>query len=192
MTTSIEQEYKTMITKDQYNLLFKHFNFQPSLAIKQTNTYYDTADEKLKDKHAAFRLRNIGNRSEWTLKQKTQGIRSIELTQENATSITVPESLTLDLVHEKSILDFFKQHQIKLGSLKATYRISTLRHVETVSGGEFFLDHSTFNDRDDYELEFEVNAPHGHQVWEKFMKEFKIDYQQAKPKIARAAYYQTL
>src|SRR5699024_11542022 len=67
MVQEIEIEYKTLLTKNEYNILLNALPFS-SETIMQTNHYFETDDFKIERHHSALRIRNKGQRYTLTLK----------------------------------------------------------------------------------------------------------------------------
>ena len=53
----IEIEFKNLLTKDQYEVLYKKYNLSDSEEIINKNFYYDDADESFKNIGEALRIR---------------------------------------------------------------------------------------------------------------------------------------
>ena len=66
----IEIEFKNLLTKDQYDALYKKYNLSNSEEIINKNFYYDDADESFKNIRAALRIRYTNKKTEMTLKIK--------------------------------------------------------------------------------------------------------------------------
>lgn len=62
-----ERELKIMLTQDQFESLLNSYDFP--ITIRQTNTYYDTVDHRVKKMNGALRLRKIEDRTIFTLKR---------------------------------------------------------------------------------------------------------------------------
>ena len=57
MTVNKEIEFKTLITKEQYEKLLKDFNLENNI-FTQTNYYFDTEDAKLLQEKTVLRIRH--------------------------------------------------------------------------------------------------------------------------------------
>ena len=73
MSTQIEKEVRTMITHDQYLLIYDDLKKQyPDVKpFEQTNYYFDNARFELSDKHHMVRIRKKENGYELTFKMRT-------------------------------------------------------------------------------------------------------------------------
>src|SRR5690625_1656793 len=68
MTQQIEIEFKTMLTKSQFNFLLTQLPF-PINPIMQTNHYFETNEFSLRSKQAALRIREKATTYTLTLKE---------------------------------------------------------------------------------------------------------------------------
>ena len=57
MENYIERELKILISKEQFQKILNSYEFKKP--IIQTNTYYDTNDQKIKHMNGALRIRTI-------------------------------------------------------------------------------------------------------------------------------------
>lgn len=191
MSHNIETELKVLLSKEEFERLAHHFNLSSEPTIIQRNTYYDTNDLSLKLANTALRLRNFAASSEWTIKQRQDAFRSLELNQTNALPILpVPSEITKTDIHSQDLLSFLSSHQIDLTALKQTYDIMTERWNVVSEVGEYALDRSHFLDTTDYELEFETeDLELAQQTFKKLLEQLNISYQPAPTKISRAVQY---
>lgn len=54
MTQMLEIEYKSMLTKQEYEIFIAHYQLTDKDFRVQTNIYFDTVDEQLKNKIVAY------------------------------------------------------------------------------------------------------------------------------------------
>jgi uncharacterized protein YjbK len=145
MRTNTEIEYKTVVSEVQFERLLGHFSVDKT--IKQTNTYFDTIDRKLKAIHAACRIRVSDDMIEATLKEHTpKGILEYNHTLEAF------DPGIFAAGEYRSLLERFNIMEPLVIIGKAT----TLRSKVIESTGELCFDITTFKDKVDYELEYEV------------------------------------
>lgn len=192
MVSSIEREFKTLLTPDQYEHLLDYFQLNSDQAITQTNHYYDTVNSQFKSINAALRLRVFQDQtSEWTIKQQLNEIDSLELTQINQETIhSVPTQLTHEMINTQEIQDFIQRHAIRWDSLQLTQSFKTIRHYIQSDKGLYALDRTEFKDATDYELELETeDLDQGLAQFNALLEQFQIPYQQANTKLARAFNY---
>ena len=69
MTVNKEIEFKTLITKEQYEKLLKDFNLENNI-FTQTNYYFDTEDAKLLQEKTVLRIRHKNNSYKLTKKTR--------------------------------------------------------------------------------------------------------------------------
>lgn len=145
MRTNTEIEYKTLISEEQFTRLLTYF--QIDTTVEQTNTYFDTADHKLKAMKVACRIRVNDMIIEATVKEHTEA----------------------GILEYNHTLEKFDPSVFKSGEFKALFarltvdeplievgKAITLRHLVYEKTGELCFDRTTFKDHIDYELEYEV------------------------------------
>lgn len=194
MVSSIEREFKTLLTQSQYQQLFEHFQLESQQAVVQTNHYYDTQDSQFKSLDAALRLRVFQDQtSEWTLKQQLNDIDSLELTQHNQEAIvSIPTNISPSLIHSQEIQNFINKNHIPWEDIRPTQRLKTTRYYIESEEGLYALDATEFNSVTDYELELEAdNIDKGLSQFNTLLNQYGIEYQQADTKLARAFNYST-
>ncbi|MGO4937219.1 CYTH domain-containing protein [Fundicoccus sp. Sow4_H7] len=187
MSIQIEKEIKTMLSQNDFNRLQSFFSLNSIEPIKQVNIYFDTLDQQLKKKKAAFRLRLFDNTSEWTIKQTQSELTAIEITKENDQRLDENIKLSKDILGSE-ISAFFEKEAIDIDQLEKTIQLTTLRWNIEVDDGLLALDQSTYYDQVDYELELETsNLVEGQIYLDKLLKQLDIPFQKADKKIARAS-----
>lgn len=187
MSIQIEKEIKTMLSQNDFNRLQSFFSLNSIEPIKQVNIYFDTLDQQLKKKKAAFRLRLFDNTSEWTIKQTQSELTAIEITKENDQRLDENIKLSKDILGCE-ICAFFEKEAIDIDQLEKTIQLTTLRWNIEVDDGLLALDQSTYYDQVDYELELETsNLVEGQIYLDKLLKQLQIPFQKADKKIARAS-----
>ena len=184
----IEIEFKNLLTKGQYETLYKKYSLNNSEEIINKNFYYDDADESFKKIGAALRIRYTNKKTEMTLKikGKTQNIEiNVPLDERYPKEPTVLPILPNEIISE------LERINVKIKTPMLIQKIETLRHEVTLEEGLLVLDKTIFiNDIVDYELEFETkDYETGLAAFEKLLEENNIDKNPAKPKIARAVEY---
>lgn len=180
----LEIEYKTLLTKNEYQQLLPLFS--DITATKQTNYYIDTADFSIRDAKMALRVRAFENRAELTLKIPQQ-VGNMEYNQ----FLTLEESHTLIntcVLPEGEIHTLLTQAAINLEKLKILGSLTTIRYEKETAIGLMALDENHYFDKTDYELELEVtDAKIGKEQFNHFLQAHHIHYKYAKPKVARFA-----
>ena len=168
MSQTLEIEFKNMLTKAEYDKLLQEFQISEKMIIVQENHYFDTLDFNLKEQKSALRIRQKKDYYEMTLKQPAPvGLLETNqaLTEEEAKLAigngNVPSGMIKELIMKMGIP--FSQI-IYFGSLK-TYR-AELNYMS----GLLVFDHSIYLNKEDFELEFEVEDYHkGQKVFKEFL-----------------------
>lgn len=191
MSYSIEQEIKGLLSQHDFNQLLNYFELGANDFITQRNIYYDTITQDLKNNHAALRLRNFTNKSEWTYKQRQDDFRSLELTHHlDYLQLPAPTSLSLSDIEDHVIADQLRAIIDKDLTLYAFLTIKTDRWIIPISQGEIALDRTFYGDTVDYEIELETNVlEEGKEYFHNLLLSLEIPYLPAEKKIARASQY---
>lgn len=138
----IENEFKVMLTAEQYENLRKLYDFA---TLTQVNHYFDTDALEMSERHITVRVRELDGRFFLQMKLPTSvNFSRVELSKELE---TLPETLS---GAELSALSGVECPDVKrLGALKTT------RSVWKFDGGEVDLDRSEYFGKTDFELEIE-------------------------------------
>ena len=68
MTHQVEIEFKTLLTREEYQRVIAFYQLDRSAFHTQTNLYFDTLDHQLKQKKFGLRIRTTEDKAELTLK----------------------------------------------------------------------------------------------------------------------------
>lgn len=158
MSITTETELKTMLSETVATQILATYAFAPSFT--QTNTYFDTPDDALKNASSALRIRNFTDHAEQTLKVRAAGA------ERKITEFTDP--LTTDdaqkLLDENriapggTVYTQLSKLAVPVAKLRAFATITTERHQCQLSEGLLVIDHSHFHDgTSDWELEIEYH-----------------------------------
>ena len=185
MAQEIEIEFKNMLTKKQYDALLQYFHIQPGQINYQVNHYFDTEQWHLKQLMSGLRIRQIGDYFECTIKEKTTDNAHLEttdiLTQEQAEQYLNGARLQTPSVGKR-----LKALQIPVDQLKLFGSLATNRVEINYKGGILVLDHSTYMNQHDYEVEYEaVDETTGQIIFDEFLATHHIKKNLAPKKIAR-------
>ena len=140
----IENEFKVMLNKNQYDNLAKSYKWDEG--ISQTNHYFDTEKLELSARHITCRVREISGEFFLQLKLPT-GVNFSRVELEKKLDF-LPEKIDgkmLETLAENADFPDVK----KLGML------STKRLVKRFDGAEIDLDESRYFGKTDYEIEIE-------------------------------------
>jgi uncharacterized protein YjbK len=154
MSQNIEIEFKNMLTMEEYELLLNKFNLNNRMIFSQENHYFDTANFALKEKGAALRIRKKEDHFEMTLKQPANIglLESNQIISKEEAALAIhsgklPSGLIQSIIEEIGVpmleMEFF-------GSL-----VTNRAEIE-YKQGLLVLDHSYYLNKEDYELEYEV------------------------------------
>lgn len=185
MAQEIEIEFKNLLTKNEYDQLLQHFNIQQDCIVKQVNYYFDTPNGHLKKAKSGLRIRQIDSYYECTLKEKSSENTHLE------TNVKISEDLAKSILNNcifplpeiQARLDLL---QIPQDQLEHFGTLSTNRVEINYEGGLLVLDHSSYLQRDDYEVEYESSDEKiGNIVFNKFLQQFDIPVRHTEKKIAR-------
>lgn len=184
MSESLEIEYKTLLTKEEWQRLID--DLQLSHHIEQTNYYFDY-QHHLQYHHAALRIRRINYHAEMTLKTKTDD-GHLETTETLSLSEWQAFKTTGQLPYKASIEQKLNEWNISLLNMKEIAHLHTMRYEKVLNDTDtIMLDKSTYYHQDDYELEMEVtDAETGWHHFNSFLSKHHIEFRQSQPKIARA------
>ena len=183
MAQEIEIEYKTLLTKHNYETLLQTF-FSKVDPIVQINYYFETKNFALKKHRSALRIREKNDAYTLTLKEphpegilETHDSLSIDelqqWTQNNAVSKpNISKQLAAIGISENDLIYY--------GALKTT------RHSFRQADIIYVLDKSMYNGVTDYELEIEApTKQRGKEALRGLLEKFQITKQQSITKIKR-------
>lgn len=182
-----EIEFKNLLTLEEYNKIYDHYNLSKAREITNENYYYDTKDNTLKKNNVALRIRKNELLEEMTLKiKKDKG--NIEINEKF--EITTPKKLLTLSDMPKNIKTYIEKNALGK-DFYLTQKIITKRKELQISEGLIVLDKTYFlNDVVDYELEFEVcDYEKGKNYFYSLLDKLGIQKKEAQPKIARAFEY---
>jgi uncharacterized protein YjbK len=178
MTKNIEIEFKTVIQKENYEMLLQKFHLENNI-FKQINHYFDTDDFSLNQKQMVLRIRQKGEyRFKVTL--KCQGLQGafeshVIISKEQADDMIQNGFNTKEFFEE---IDYFVHFRASIEN----YRVST-----PYLGGILFLDRCIYCGTEDYEIEYEVNNyDEGKLIFETFLEEHDIELLPTRRKSERA------
>jgi uncharacterized protein YjbK len=184
MAQTIEIEFKNLLTKREYEMLLEKFNLTKSQVITQENHYFDTVEFSLKEKRSALRIREKKNHFEMTLKQPAN-IGLLETTQ-ILSKDEATKAIQFGMLPSGIIQDLIVELKIPFERLEYFGSLLTKRIEFSYKNGLLVLDHSSYLNKDDYELEYEVeNYQTGQQIFRDLLKQFGIPERKTENKIQR-------
>lgn len=187
MSKEIEIEFKSMLTKNEYETLLRYYNVSDEQFVTQTNLYFDTTDFQLKQHGMGLRIRRFADRAEATLKIP-QTIGLLEVT-DPLTLNEVDEALAKDQFAQQAaeILEQLETLNIPLSDLHLIGKLITKRAEFMISEGKLALDESWYSEHHDFELELEVpNSGFDETAFKQLLAKFDLPYRKTQNKIVRA------
>ncbi|MDE5714509.1 MAG: CYTH domain-containing protein [Anaeroplasmataceae bacterium] len=175
MDKNKEIEFKTFISKEQYEKLLEEFKLTNNI-FPQTNFYFDTEDARLMQDQTVLRIRKKGNNYKLTKKTRSE-IGADE------THILISKEKAYEMLKngfDASIIGL--PYQVKNIAELTTYRASG-----PYKDGTIFFDRSEYYDKVDYEIEYEVDeVEQGLKNFKEFLQNHHIEYKESIRKSKRA------
>ncbi|WP_180954576.1 CYTH domain-containing protein [Bacillus sp. V5-8f] len=184
MEQHIEIEFKNLLTHEEFKQLKNYFKLNEADFATQDNHYFDTPDFDLKKQQAALRIRQKNGKYELTLKQPADdGLLETNLPLEPSLAEDIlsgnrlPDNEITNLLPSINIDPF---QLILFGSLK------TSRAEFSYKGGLLVLDHSSYLNQEDFEVEYEVTQKdEGQEIFINLLDSLQIPRRQTENKIKR-------
>lgn len=181
--THLEIEYKSLLTKGEFQQLSHLFSHVPP--VTQTNYYFDSETFDMRANHMSLRIRTLPNHAELTLKIP-KAVGNLEYNQPLELEVAKQMVKSNQLPTKVDFLARIQEAGISLNQLRNYGSLTTVRREMLLDIGLLALDCNYYADVKDYELELEVtNAEQGKEDFERFLAEHQIDFKYAKSKIAR-------
>ncbi|WP_370224730.1 CYTH domain-containing protein, partial [Cytobacillus sp.] len=151
---------------------------------EQENHYFDTPDFLLKSKGSALRIRQKNGSFELTLKQPhPEGLLE---TNENITESEAAEMIQTGKIPKEQIIISIEKLGIKTDRLQYFGTLATKRAEKEYMKGLAVLDHSSYLNKEDFELEYEVdNRNEGELTFLNLLKQLNIPVRKTENKIKR-------
>ena len=181
MAKEITADFKTLLTKAEYDLIYEIVKEHPGNL--QTNYYFDTKRFTLKATDAVLRVKH---RETYTLTlERKKGYNFIRIDEE-MTEEEFKDLVENGVIHNEKIAqevnDIIKGQKIINFMNLATYRISM-----PYKKGKLSLDRCEYVNTVDYELEYEVaNRNTGKLEFIQIIKDYNIAYKKSQVKLKRA------
>ncbi|WP_430509482.1 CYTH domain-containing protein [Gottfriedia solisilvae] len=154
MAKEIEIEFKNLLTKDEFTKLQNVFHITESMFVEQTNYYFETPSFTLKNSGGALRIRQKSHSFVLTLKIR-QAIGHLEIHQKLSESEAM-KILETSQIPDGEVKEYLIEENIKIDNLALLGDLTTRRVELPYENGLLVLDHSTYLNHEDYELEYEV------------------------------------
>lgn len=184
MAQNIEIEFKNILTKEEFQKLIHFFQFTKDDFFTQENHYFDTAQFALKESGSALRIRKKNNEYELTLKQPHR--EGLLETNEMLTIIEVEEMLNGGEITNHFIRSLISEMGIDPNEIEYFGTLLTKRAEIEYQAGLIVLDHSSYLNKEDYEIEYEVsNQEAGKSVFAELLSQLQIPFRKTENKIKR-------
>lgn len=154
MAKEIEIEFKNLLTKDEFYKLQEVFQITESMFKEQTNYYFETPTFSFKNHGGALRIRQKSQSYVLTLKIR-QAIGHLEIHQK-LTESEAMNILETCYLPDGEVKDYITTKSIEIEDLALLGKLTTKRVEFPYENGLLVLDHSTYLNQEDYELEYEV------------------------------------
>lgn len=181
---NIEIEFKNLITRDEFIALMNFLKLKSEDFIKQENHYFDTPDFLLKEKGSALRIRQKNGSFELTLKQPhPDGLLETneDLTESQAAKMIRTGKIPVELIKQS-----IEELGIKTDNVQYFGTLTTKRAEKEYKNGLAVLDHSLYLEKEDFELEFEVdNRDEGESIFVNLLQQLNIPVRNTENKIKR-------
>ena len=169
MNKNIEKEFKVLLTKEQFDNLYKLY---PGLqATRQVNTYYDTQDRQIQKAKGAMRIREKEDSFIFTLKMMddhTDGLLEYECPV-TGNDVTIFE--------QEDIKRLLHEYHIE-GNIEVLTELTTYRSVYKTEFAELCFDISHYHNQTDYEIEYEYKKDHdGLSVFQALLDHIHVKYE---------------
>lgn len=182
---SLEIEFKSLLTKTDYEKLLAYFSLSEKAPFWQENFYFDTPQQNLKQLHFSLRVRQFSTCGEQTLKvpQKCGKLEITDpLTEAEVQDLVSTKKIKAGGVVEKRLAE----EAISLKDLAPFGHLKTLRHEVSLPIGLLAIDESHYEGKTDYELEMEVSDfSTGKKDFFQLLADLEIPYRKATSKIQR-------
>ena len=188
MAQELEIEFKTLLHASDYQKIYQHYQFDKQPYTDQTNIYFDTPDQQLRQQRFGLRIRRFkDNQGELTLKCPTKGHGLLEITD------TLSKERLVNLLQNQTILtsgavaEKLLESKIAIEQLQPIASLRTKRYELQLPIGLLALDESWYGKIHDYELELEVtDEVQGKADFKSLLETFQIPYTPSENKIMRA------
>ncbi|MDP4104463.1 MAG: CYTH domain-containing protein [Bacillota bacterium] len=184
MSQNLEIEFKNMLSKDEYHMLLDFFDIPDEQVISQENHYFDTPSFHLKDKGAALRIRQKRGKFEMTLKQPYQD--GLLETNQNLSQEEAALAILTGKLPSGTIKELISKMNISFSEIEYFGSLVTKRAEIKYRDGLLVFDHSYYLNKEDFELEYEVeNYQQGKQIFFEFLDQHNIPQRKTDNKIKR-------
>ncbi len=180
----IEIEFKNLLTKEEFSRLISHFSIKEDTFITQKNHYFDTPQFDLKEKKSALRIREKNDEFIFTLKTPLE--KNLLETNQLLTRQESDKLLKEQLLPEGEVKNSLLKLGVSINFLQHFGTLTTSRAEVDYKDGLLVFDVSSYLNKVDYELEYEVkNRNTGEEIFLDLLKELKIPVRNTDNKVKR-------
>ncbi|HLQ72622.1 MAG TPA: CYTH domain-containing protein [Bacillota bacterium] len=183
MRKEIEYESKNLLTEEEFFTLLQAYEF-PTEKIEQTNYYFDTAKKHLHKNKCALRIRLINKQYTLTYKEPYRD-GTLEL-HETLSKADAEKWLNNNFNQTNKIVSHLKQNNFPINQLNYLGELTTTRFQLAREHVTLFLDKSSYNNQQDFEIEVEAESSSmAHSFLIDILNTYHIRKRDAVPKIIR-------
>jgi uncharacterized protein YjbK len=178
MSSNIEIEAKVLLSKPQYDQVYKSLGMNGSMSYTQFNYYIDSKDRILKDNEVALRIRE--KKGNYVLTMKTPMSEGLLEKNQSLSDREAMEMISTNVFPEGDIKEFLEILDIEVDKLVVLAKMTTLRtEIQNAEEEEeISLDMNTYGAKVDYELEVDKSAMAlAEQKVDDILKPLKIKYE---------------
>lgn len=186
MSEQTEIEFKTLLTKNDYNRILEYYQLTSENFHTQKNCYFDTPDYKLAANNCGLRIRELATYGELTLKTPEK-VGRLETTDQLSSEQTKKLISQQQILTTGNVVSKLYDFNVQAQDLVLFAELTTKRAEFPIEEGLLALDENWYEKEHDYELELEVeNSEQGKQNFQELLAKFDISYEPAQNKIVRA------
>lgn len=184
MNKHIEIEFKNLLNEKEFRQLIEYFHVGASNFKTQKNHYFDTLGFSLKQQDSALRIREKNGRYELTLKQPaTEGLLE---TNQDIPEETAYGFLKHNIFPDGEIRHLILECGIDPKDFTCFGTLQTDRFEFPYKEGLLVLDHSSYLNQEDFELEYEVtDAKAGKKNFLTLLETLQIPVRETENKVKR-------
>ncbi|PKR86772.1 CYTH domain-containing protein [Heyndrickxia camelliae] len=184
MSSELEIEYKNLVTKEEFMKLVHEFNIQQKDMVIQQNYYFDTPSFDIKNQKSALRIRRKKGKYELTLKQPV--INGNWETNEELEEDIAQQMIKTGKLPAGEVKNILINLHIPVDTLSCFGSLTTNRAEIRYLDGLLVFDHSSYLNKEDYELEYEVKDRNiGEQHFRELLERFFIPHRATENKVVR-------
>lgn len=188
MTITPETELKRSLTKPQFQAILAAYPFAPQ--FKQTNTYFDTPHQELRQHEMGLRIRQFDTYAEQTLKTPNPDHQGLIENTDPLTPAAAEAALQAGHIVSGGIVsEVLTKFGIEDKTLVPFAKATTYRQLATLPTGVITLDETHYPDSFiDYDLEIEYENLHSAtELMAQLTDQFQLSTAPLANKVARAA-----